>query len=100
MCPFSLAVGLAENANETLPRAGPAAIVFLCPLPDPLQHSHARLEIGFCDISQQFVTKFVGSCGDLPNYPLGAPAEQYHFATAIVWGIGARDPSLPLQAMQ
>src|SRR5437667_1173703 len=97
---FSLAVRLGENANQTLARGGLAGVAFLCPVPNPRQHSHAGLEIGFCDISQQFVTKFVGSCVDLCNYPLGATAEQHHFAAAIVWGICAGDPSLPLQPMQ
>jgi len=34
------------------------------------------------------------------DHPLGPPTEQHHFAAAIVWRICARDPSLPLQAMQ
>src|SRR6266480_8148459 len=100
MSPFSLAVGLGENASQSLARGGLAAVALLCPLTNPHQYFHARLEIGVCDISQQFVTKFVGSCVDLGNYPLGASAEKHHFATAIMWRICARNPSLPLQAVQ
>src|SRR5262249_33085707 len=100
MRPFPLAVGLGECASRTLPPPGLPVVAFLCSLPDPREHSHARLEIGLCNLSQEFVTKFVGSCRDLRNYPLRAPTEQHHFATAIVWRISARDPSLPLKAVQ
>ena len=97
---FGLAVAPDENARERLAPGSLVTVAFLRALPNPRQHFHARLEIGFCDISQQFVTKFVGSCIDLHNYPLGAPTEQHHFAAAIVCGIRPRDPRLLLQSMQ
>jgi hypothetical protein len=46
------------------------------------------------------VPKFVRGGLDLRNHALRAPAEQNHFATPIVWGTGARNPSFTLQAMQ
>src|SRR5205814_3984424 len=67
---FGLAVAPDENARERLAPGSLVTVAFLRALPNPRQHFHARLEIGFCDISQQFVTKFVGSCIDLHNYPL------------------------------
>jgi len=100
MSPFGLAVGPGENMKQTLSRNGLAAITSLRTLSNPRQHSHTRFEIQLCDISQQFVTKFVGSCVDLPNYSLGAPTELHSFASAIVWRICACNPSLSLQPIQ
>jgi hypothetical protein len=52
------------------------------------------------DTSEQFVPKFLGRGVDLRNHTLGAPAEQHHFAPAIMSRTCPRNPSFTLQPMQ
>jgi hypothetical protein len=100
MSPFGLAVVPSENASCMLARASLAPLAFLRSLSNSRQHSHTRLEIRFWDTSKQFVSKFLGCGVDLRNHTLGAPAEQHHFASAIMWRTCPRNPSFTLQPMQ